>query len=285
MKKIIVCSVLFFGITAIAVSQDLTSKNGVPILPQEGEWCIGADAVPFFIYMGNFFNGNQGNGAPDFDFTGPYPMTLYVKHMASATWAMRGKLRISYNAFTDKEFITKDAETPDPDVTVEDKAKRSNMDIVLGAGAEMRRGKGRLQGVYGAEALIMFGAGKDKFEYGNTWDPDVPHFVTNFGDNYFIEYEGFITENKQGTTFGFGLRGFVGVEYFFAPKISLGGEFGWGPMITSEGKGSMTYEFEDINQSTGQSFINSRTIESGGESNIGLNMDNLSGAINLLFYF
>jgi len=285
MKKTFVIIMMVVSIPLIISAQGLTSKNGVPILPEEGEWCLGIDAVPFFIYIGNFFNGNQGNGAPDFDFTGAYPMTLYVKHFKSPTWAMRGKLRISYDAFTDKEFVIQDATTVNPDNMVEDKAKRTSMDIVLGAGAEMRRGKGRLQGVYGAEALFMFGADKNKFEYGNTWNPDISHHVTNFGDNILEEYEGIVTEDKSGTTLGFSIRAFVGAEYFFAPKISVGGEFGWGPAIMSEGKGTMTYEFVDYNQSTGDTFINSRTVETGGESQFGFYMDNLSGAINLLFYF
>lgn len=285
MKKIIVFIMIVFCLPAFLNAQGLTSKNGVPILPEEGEWAMGIDAVPFFVYMGNFFNGNQGNGAPDFEYTGAYPMTLYVKYFKSPTWAIRGKLRIAYDAFTDKEFVIKDATEVDPDNMVEDKARRTGMDIVLGAGSEMRRGKGRLQGVYGAEALVMFGSEKDKFEYGNAWDPDIPHNVTNFGDNILYGPEGFITENKAGTTFGVSIRGFVGAEYFFAPKISVGGEFGWGPLLKSEGKGTMTYEFEDYNQSTGDTFINSRTVETGGFSEFGFYMDNLTGAINLLFYF
>ncbi|MEJ0030541.1 MAG: hypothetical protein WDO15_09285 [Bacteroidota bacterium] len=36
-----------------------------------------------------------------------------------------------------------------------------------------------------------------------------------------------VTEDKQGMNFLVGARGFIGVEYFIIPKISLGGEFGY----------------------------------------------------------
>jgi hypothetical protein len=194
-------------------------------------------------------------------------------------------LQITYNLVTDKEFVTMDAVVPNPDATVEDKAKRSNMDLVFGAGLEKRRGKGRLQGVYGAEALIMYSTAKTTFEYGNDWTTGLSHHFTNFGDNVIGENYGIITENKSGSTFGIGIRGFVGVEYFLAPKISLGGEFGWGPSIMSEGEGEYTYEFEDYNSQTGDEFINTKTVKSAGGSIFGFQTDNLSGAINLLFYF
>lgn len=285
MKKIIAIFMLALSVSFFTSAQELTSKKGIPILPEEGEWALGIDAVPFFYYIGNFFNGTFDNDAPAFDFTGNYPMTLYGKYMVNATTAYRAKLQINYNSVTDKNYVTMDAVTPNPDVTVEDKSKRTDMDLVFGAGIEKRRGKGRVQGVYGVEALIMYSSAKAKFEYGNDWNPDLFHYYTNFGDNVIGEGAGIITENKYGSTFGFGVRGFIGVEYFLAPKISLGGEFGWGPSITSEGEGEYTYEFQDYNAGTGDFFINSKTVKTAGGSTFGFEMDNLSGAINLLFYF
>jgi hypothetical protein len=88
----------------------------------------------------------------------------------------------------------------------------------------------------------------------------------------------------MGGTFGLGVRGFVGVEYFFAPKISIGGELGWGISYMSTGEGEETYEFYDVS-STGNPFINSSTNKTGGRSAFNFGVDNISGAINLFFYF
>lgn len=284
MKKSITFLVLMLILSVFVNAQELTSKKGVPILPEKGEYAIGIDAVPFFYYLGNMFNGNTSNGGPLFDFTGNYPMTFYGKYMVDAKTAYRVKLQIGYNSLTDKEFVTKDAATPDPDVQVEDKAKRNRTDIVLGFGLEKRRGKGRLQGIYGAEALIIYGAQKSTFEYGNSWNPTLLHHTADFGDNYYMgNPDNIITEDKSGSSFGFGVRGFVGVEYFFAPKISIGGEFGWGLDIVSQGEGSTTFEY--IDNTTATPFVDTKIINNAGGSNFGFGTDNLSGAINLLFYF
>ena len=45
------------------------SKKGIPILPEQGDWAIGVDAAPFFIYAGNMLNGNAFNANPNFNFT------------------------------------------------------------------------------------------------------------------------------------------------------------------------------------------------------------------------
>ena len=62
----------------------------------------------------------------------------------------------------------------------------------------MYRGKGRVRGFYGAEANIGLGSAKE------TWT------ATDLS-----------VEAKAGSTFNLGIRGFIGVEYFFAPKRPL----------------------------------------------------------------
>ncbi len=60
----------------------------------------------------------------------------------------------------------------------------------------------------------------------------------NFGMSYPTDNR--ITEQK--TAGDFGLRGFVGVEYFVIPKISVGGEFGLGFMYSKVGEGYVNTE-------------------------------------------
>ena len=288
MKKTIFTLVIAFSAFALINAQTLTSKKGVPILPETGDYALGINAVPFFSYAGNMFNGNIGNTAPGFNFTANNPFTIYGKTFIDPQTAYRAKFQIGYTSVTDKNFVIKNAEDVNPEITVEDKAKWNDMMIALGLGIEKRRGKGRVQGIYGAEATIMFGSSKEAYEYGNTWNPDFSHHVTDFGDNLLYE-NGYLlgqkTEVKNGSTFGLDIRGFVGVEYFFAPKISLGGEFGWGISLSSTGEGETKYEFIDFSQDTGEPFLSNSTAKVAGGSTFGIGVDNLSGAINLMFYF
>src|SRR5213078_3256268 len=58
-----------------------------------------------------------------------------------------------------------------PGSTVTDTKKTSSMGITLGAGIQKSRGKGRLHGIYGAEAVISFtGSEKTTYEYGNSFN-------------------------------------------------------------------------------------------------------------------
>ncbi len=288
MKKTIFTLVIALGAFAVINAQTLTSKKGVPILPEAGEYGLGINATPFFSYAGNMFNGSSFNPGPSFNFTANNPLTIYGKYFIDAHTAYRAKFQIGYTSVTDKNFVTKDAEDVNHEITVEDKANWNHMMIALGLGIEKRRGKGRVQGIYGAEATIMFGSSKETYEYGNTWNPDFNHHVTDFGDNLIYE-NGYLygqkTEVNNGSSFGLDIRGFVGVEYFFAPKISLGGEFGWGILLRSTGEGEVKYEFLDYSTETGEQFLSNSTTKTGGGSTFGLGVDNLSGAINLMFYF
>ena len=67
MKKIIlsVVAIMAFG---FANAQDLKSKKGENYLPEAGDWAISFNADGIFEYVGNSFNGNLGNSAPDVDF-------------------------------------------------------------------------------------------------------------------------------------------------------------------------------------------------------------------------
>jgi hypothetical protein len=46
-----------------------------------------------------------------------------------------------------------------------------------------------------------------------------------------------------------GARGFVGAEYFFAPKMSLGAEFGWGVGMATTPRGMSELEYWKVNPS------------------------------------
>jgi hypothetical protein len=164
-------------------------------------------------------------------------------------------------------------------VTVEDSWTNSQMNIGLGAGLEKRRGNGRLQGVYGAMAMLGFGTYKDSYEYGNSYsntnmNPTREDFNGNDLGNAWI------MENKKGSTFSFEASAFVGVEYFFAPKFSISGEFSYGLGFSSTGDGSKTIQSWDVANSA----VKTTTTATGGESNFALDTKAL-GVLNLNFYF
>ncbi|MEA3480032.1 MAG: hypothetical protein U9R60_17755 [Bacteroidota bacterium] len=267
---------LLIAIVALSVSaQDLTSKKGVPILPEAGDYAIGICADPILSYVGNMFNGTTNNWTPFWDYKpNLVPYTLYGKYFKDAQTAYRGYVRIGFASMSDKEPVPS---TADPAVFVEDKMTESYSAIGLGFGLEKRKGKGRVQGFYGGEVGLAFQSETTKYTYGNEAAPDALFYDFESGYVMTMGEMGYrVTEVKDGTSFGIGVRGFAGVEYFFAPKISIGGEFGWSLGFGSDGKSTGTTE--DVTGETQES-------EGASDSMFRIDTDNWGGTIMLTFYF
>ncbi|MEN8928397.1 MAG: hypothetical protein ABF242_08295 [Flavobacteriales bacterium] len=201
-KKILFVTALFAGSLAFAQGSTTSVKNsrGQEYLPQAGDWAIQFDAAPLLNYVGNAFS-NAGTSAPGAASPFGAQNTFVGKYFISATQAYRVKLGITLSDY-------------DSD-TVGNVTNRNTTNVILGFGKEWRRGHNRLQGFYGAEALVQIGS---------------PNVITSrtFADSLDAG-TGFRSLGvTESSSFGVGVRGFIGVEYFIMPKISIGGEFGWG---------------------------------------------------------
>ncbi|MFM2206333.1 MAG: hypothetical protein RL213_308 [Bacteroidota bacterium] len=242
MKKTIL--IVAATVATLAASAQMTSKKGTAILPESGDWSIGVDASGAIEYFGNMLNGGN-NGDLSWDFTNG-DQVITGKMMKDANTAYRVGLRLGFGSTT--------TTVGSPATGAMSETKDSYNNIGLSAGLQKYRGKGRLQGIYGAEAAIGLSGAKTEWSYNGT------------------PADGSPLSSKDGSTFSFGVRGFIGVEYFFAPKMSLGGEFGWGLGISSTGASEDTYQN-----------VNAQEGDSG--SSFGIDTDRAGGAINLSFYF
>ena len=224
---------MFCAVIALTgtMNAQLTSKKGENYLPQAGDYAIGADASSMLSYFGNMLNGGTNTGFGMGYTNGATAIT--GKKFMTDKMAYRGMVRVGFGS----DKVTT------PNGTNEDVVTNSYNNITLGGGIENRRGNTRLQGYYGAMAMISLGGSKTSYEYGAG---------AAAGD---------ITEEKAGSTFGLGVRAFVGAEYFVLPKISIGGEFGWGLGFSSTGASETTIQGADA-------------VTGGKSSSFGLDTDN-----------
>ena len=276
MRKLLLTAALASAV-AFANAQTMTSKNGTPILPEAGEWSLGFDADPLLRYVGNMFNNSAGNTA-FMNYPSNNTMTIVGKMVIDETTAYRGKIAINFGSHTDTKGSVGDS------VLSPSEIKTSNMNVTLGAGIQKWRGQGRLKGYYGAEAMIGFGGATDTTKtYLKAMDAN----TGALGDARVNEYNG-------GSLFGFGINGFIGVEYFFAPKISLSAEYTWGIAISSMGESEISYQV--IEASSGGNVVNSKTTTGDKSSDFNVGVGNTvtpnifnsgmgSGSIVLSFYF
>jgi len=216
-KKGLLIAALFTA--GLSFAQDgLTSKKGVPILPEAGDWSIGFDASSLLNYGGGLLNGSTGASLGNLDLMNN---TISAKKFVDANKAYRAMANIGFGSNT--SFA-------DGDST---EIKTSGFDFAVGGGIETRRGKGRLQGVYGPMAMIAIGSSST---------------TSTTGSN--------TIEVKPGMSLGLTVGAFAGVEYFFAPKISLGAEVSWGVNFTSVGESETTVTGSDTVKREGTSSFN-----------------------------
>ena len=298
MKKIIALSALLLA-TCVVFAQDadtaepLKNKRGITILPQVGEWGLGVSADPFLRYLGNVMNGSTSNSGPSFSYTSQ-PMSnvaLFGKYVKSEDTYYRARLNINISTDIDKEVIAADQLIPPANgfpAFTEDWRKSSNQTVVLAAGLEKRRGSTRVQGLYGAELILGYSGGQRSYDYGNPISASVQNPTTfDFGDN--VNGPARVTEVKLGTSVFAGARGFIGVEYFIAPRISLSGEFGYTIGLNSTGKSVVTSEFwntgtNSVISSKSDDYQNGRFLNNATTS-FSARLDNINGFINIMFYF
>ncbi len=270
MKKIILTAALAittFGVFAQG-SDQLVSKKGEMFLPEAGDWAVSFSAAPFLNYVGNLFSGaTASNTAPTANFLNGNN-TIIGKYYVDAQTAYRGLLRIGINSQGTDNLVADDvarAADPTSTSTVTDHWAAAQHFIGLGVGMEKRRGKTRLQGYYGGEFMFALSGSTNTYTYGNAFTskdqlPTSTNWpgLTSGGTNQRT------LESDQGGTFGISLQGFIGFEYFFMPKISVGGEYTWGINFQSTAQGTQTVEAANGTTST------STTTHTGATSNFSL---------------
>jgi hypothetical protein len=315
MKKSIALVAAAFGVSSV-FAQDLTSKKGEPFLPEAGDWAVSIDATPFLNYAGNFFGKTTANAAPTFNFMNGNNM-IVGKYFKDATTAYRVGLRLGFGNATEKRNVAALPSSANPyptgPTTVENKYSRATTNVGVSVGMEKRKGKSRLQGFYGADAGIFIGSSKDKYSYGNALsaisgtgsvnvasadgfgsDIDATVAGTQYANVYdnlssaynFPNFSGGstanpasarMTEKKSGVSVSFGVRAFIGAEYFILPKVSLGGEFGWGLGLSMTGKSTTTWESIGVTTGSSAASVGSTEVVGGKSSTFGLDTDGRNG--------
>lgn len=191
MKKIIlsVAAVFAFG---FASAQNLVSSKGEEYLPKAGEWSIGFNANGVLNYFGGLFSNGGRDGenlvSGQKTFLGrDNSISLVGKRMTSDNTADRYVANFNLNIEKVKDV---DATTV--------------FGTTVGYGKEWRRGSTRLQGYYGADALVN------------------------------IQYPA-----KKQFELGLGVQGFVGAEYFVMPKFAIGAQYTYGVSLVYKNDGNL----------------------------------------------
>lgn len=254
-------------------TEPLRGKKGQLILPEKGNIGLSVNVVPLFHWLGNSFNANSSNlyasGNRFFNILGS--SVIMGRWMTSDKNALRVALGFGHNHLYDVYHYNDQ---------VVDTRTGSVGAYVLNIGAERRGGKGRLQGYYGIDFIVgLRTEGANVYTYGNNFSSSNPNLIsTNWGSN--IRGNDRVLTQDTKVTVSAGIRPFVGVEYFLAPKISIGAEFGGSFVYSGTFRAKETIELY-----TGSASSVVREQYTGGGSQFNAYMDNMGGAIFMNFYF
>ncbi|HEX2934646.1 MAG TPA: hypothetical protein VHO72_04780 [Bacteroidales bacterium] len=242
MKKILLSlSIILISVAAFAQQDSiLRSKKGVPILPQKGDWAIGADAVPYLNYLGNIFNNTSGNSLK-LD-----QQTLYGRYFIADNAAIRLLILINKGSSRNSLYVQDDAAIfadPLSRAQTTDYIVEKFTQIGFDLGYQKFRGYGRLRGFYGAHFGFGVTRNNNSYNYGNPmsiansaptsidWEDKDPYHLSNR-----------ILEWDRGYEYGLNLGLIAGVEYYFMPKVCIGGEITLSASHSWKTQGNSKYE-------------------------------------------
>ncbi len=309
MKRVLMILAATFMVASV-YGQNLRSEDGERVLPQAQDWSIGVDANPFFSYLKGLIG--QGNDATTPAFNQLLSNQMITgKYFVEEDMALRASLRVGVrannvtNKVADRTLTGTVPVFPATTPTVENEYRRTGLTLGLSLGAEKRRGNTRLQGYYGGEVGFLVSGNREEFNYGNALnvsttkgvsiDPSDEFFTapTISANNLVNDSYGNaarVTERDFGRTFQLGVRAFIGAEYFIFPKISIGGEFGWGLGFQStRGAERITESINNSGTPTAQYGL--QTTGAGKTNGFVLDTDNANslfgpaGSLRLNLYF
>lgn len=288
MKKIL--SIIMICVLPL-VGANAQKKDAKQYLPEQGDWAIGVNVVPLLKYIGGndndqFTGGNKAfHSYRAYNFSDP-DVSILGKYMLTDKVAIRANLGFMFGSNTQRAYIQDDKASFENSLSedkVVDAEHTSNNGMSLNLGLEYRKGSRRVQGVFGAGILFAFQSQKKTYDWGNEMTTINQSPTSTIFYQAHSLLEGYRqTEYKSNGNFYTGITGSVGVEWFVAPKISLGAEVN---IVAYYEFGSQSYaKSEGYNTSLDK--IEERTdLSSPGDRGFHFGTESLGGALNMTFYF
>lgn len=293
MKRLTTIIALLLCSAVIMYGQEGKKKT---YIPESGDIAFGVDLSPVFRYVGNMFNNSTDNSLDELsgtpvhhDMVGISTITpdasLMVKYMLSKDWGLRANIGLISRTNLLHKYVQDDKLAmldPFNETKLIDDCTTSRTGTSLMLGAEYRKGRNRVQGVFNFGVIAGFQNNKTTYKYANavTSVNQKPSAGWNTTPTYGNGYR-LLESNSQMNIFA-GLTAGMGVECFVAPKVALGAEINFNAYYVI---GGQAYEIsEGFNTSTQQVEVRTDLVSPGNDG-IHVGIENLGGSLYMAFYF
>ena len=282
----------------------LKNKKGHEILPKAGDIGIGFNTIPIIdLFMGTLsrqttYPGAGPGGYGIVNYTQASNNQIVGKYFLTPTSAIRVRFGINTlsgsmtNQVQNAEVMYKATLGTQDDINaaslirVDDKLKFTKNNTLVTVGYEMRRGYRRLQGFFGRELGFGTNGSNQTVEYGNKFSDVYPVQFTNNFNSFAVTTQQPLNPGRTVRTLDvknlggirFGVRGFIGIEYFIFSKISIGAEYGWGYSITTRRGATSTQEVYNNGQKGPEVLIEKVDVDTK-ENLKGFSVDNNNGSV------
>lgn len=279
------------------MAQEASAPAKKQYVPEEGDFGLSVSLNPILKYVGNAFNNSDNNsleslgGEPFAKYQGRFKdkdllpdVSIMGKYMLTDEWGLRANIGLNLGAIYDREYVQDDkaiAQNGLSEDKVIDQTKTTKNGVSIMVGGEYRKGEKRIQGVFGMGLLFALQNSKTIYTYGNEMTT-VNQTPSTSSIGALNGTKRTLMTNGEGADVYTGITGSAGIEYFIAPKISLGAEVNLSAYYVFRSQRRSVYEEynpqkEVIEEKTERIKPRSREFHLGTES--------IGGALTLNFYF
>lgn len=214
-------------------------KDYSEYLPKAGDVAIGFSLNPLANFVGNMFNSSTWNsldtlaGEPMLCPT-PNIASIMAKYMLTDQLGLKVNLGFGCNIYSKNGYSVDDAAkmmNPLSEAKVIDTYKVNKLSGSIALGVDYHVGKQLpVQGVFGVGIIYALGHETHQYKYGNAitelnqtpaYSNDVFQSTTVFRDLHYMQGR-VLSDQAEDLIHRVGAYASVGIEWFVAPKISLG---------------------------------------------------------------
>lgn len=303
-KSILLTGLLIASLCSAAVTvsaKDGKEKKDVSeYLPEAGDFAISVSANPFINFVGNIFNNTVNQAIGTFggdpydvvDINQPAPaVSIAGKYMLTDELGLRVNLGWIHDANTQNDYVPDDAELKNNPLSgkkLTDSFITRRSGGSFSAAIEYRVGKRRVQGVFSAGLMYAFSYDRTKYTYGNAiteinqnpsaafQHSEVAQVPDGFSSMRYLSKFNDSPSNYAGLILS------AGIEWFVAPKVSIGGEvnisalYNWtkATYYTGEGFNTISNAVETWTE-----------LESPSSHGFSFGTGNIGSNLSVTFYF
>ena len=244
------------------------------------------NAVPFLDWTGNLFNNSIDNSFSSYDelyLTNNNVPTVSLRYFLDNKTAVRANFGLQDINQTSNQYVQDDASNSINELLIDRRTTTFSSNFI-GISYEKEEERSHVKGIYGIELFrSSLNNIYNTYTYSNNFNStNLSPTSYNWNLESPASLDSRIIQEDFGSIVSYGLRPYIGVEYFLSPQISIGTEIGISLTNSKNDETFSVHESYDIASET--TIIERKKELASGKLNT-ISTDNYLSKITLSFIF